>query len=35
MLRELSAIAAWGDLDQLRELIDAALREAERNKDEQ
>ncbi len=29
MLRELSAIAAWADLDHARELIDAALHEIE------
>jgi hypothetical protein len=30
MLRELSAIAAWADLDRAREHIDAALHEIEK-----
>ncbi len=30
MLRELSAIAAWADLDRAREHIDAALQEIEK-----
>jgi hypothetical protein len=35
MLRELSAIAAWADLDHARKFIDAALREIETIKDKQ
>jgi hypothetical protein len=33
MLRELSAIAAWADLEHAREHIDAALREIEKPSD--
>ncbi|MGA7326492.1 MAG: hypothetical protein WBX25_18885 [Rhodomicrobium sp.] len=35
MLRELSSIAAWAELDRVKELIDRAISEAEQKKENQ